>query len=336
MFKKCEYYKGNKENECESIQPYNDENGIEYNKKCVYENSQCKTVDKTCEDAKDHKECESIILSDTERCYYVGVGGSTANGCTKKYRDCEYYKGNDRIKCESIKPFGKDANEIDNQYECKLEKDNKCVKKKKNKCQDYTGIDEDICANHVPTDPTTQICTLSGGKCIERYKYCSEYNGNTEAECTSIQPFDPTTNKIDYYSKCVLKDSKCVKEPKSCTDYQEYDANECSKHHSTNKEKVCALKGNSCTEEYAKCDDYNKNVFQTTCEGIILSDYTKKCTFTAADGSTPAKCKTEDKTCGDFNTNYIGNYCANHELNDYKKNANFPHLVRIILILVMK
>ena len=100
-----------------------------------------------------------------------------------------------------------------------LEKDNKCVKKKKNKCQDYTGIDEDICANHVPTDPTTQICTLSGGKCIERYKYCSKYNGNTIAEYTSIQPFDPTTKKIDYYSKCVFEDSKCLKEPKSSTDY---------------------------------------------------------------------------------------------------------------------
>ena len=118
--------------------------------------------------------------------------------------------------------------------ECKLEKDNKCVKKRKNnKCQDYTGIDEDICANHVPTDPTTQICILSGGKCIERYKYCSEYNGIIESECNSIQPFDLTTNKIDYYSKCVIKDSKCVKEPKSCTDYHGYDANECSKHHPT-------------------------------------------------------------------------------------------------------
>ena len=129
MFKKCEYYQGNNEDECESIQPYNDENGIEYNKKCVYENSQCKTVDKTCEDAKIQYECESIIISDTERCYYFG---KITNGCTKNYRDWEYYKENDRIKCESIKPFKKDANVFDNQYECKLEKDNKCVKRKKN------------------------------------------------------------------------------------------------------------------------------------------------------------------------------------------------------------
>ena len=117
MFKKCEYYQENNKDECESIQPYNDENDIEYNKICFYINSQCKTDDKICQDAKDQYECESIILSDRDRCYFIGPTPLTPNGCIDYYRDCEYYEGNDRIQCEIIIPFRKDANVIDNQYE---------------------------------------------------------------------------------------------------------------------------------------------------------------------------------------------------------------------------
>ena len=325
--KKCEQYTettGNARYICEQIKIYDSNDERDYSHKCVFEENTCKTQQKTCDEGTD-SDCSNIIISDETRCLYY------ENDCIEFPKNCEDYKENDRILCELIEPF-KSMYEKDEEYECVLEKDNKCTKKKieeETKYCDYNGSDEELCELHPSSDPNLKTCILVGSSCVERYKYCSEYKGSSNNECTTITPFDPETGKKDKYSKCKVDSGKCVKDTKKCTEYSGLDPEECSKYHAESENKHCVYKGNQCIEEYKSCESFTQND-KTRCESIFLSDYSKKCEFQAASGSQTAKCVTKPKTCTDFVTDdfrrsYLGNYCINHSLNDYKKKCSFSY-----------
>lgn len=325
--KTCEQYTettGNARYICEKIRIYDSNDKRDYSHKCVFEDNTCKTKQKACAEGTSYT-CNYIVISDKKRCLYDG------NNCIEIPKNCEDYEGNDRIFCESIEPF-KSMYEKDEEYECVLEKDNKCTKKKieeETEYCDYGGSDEDLCELHPSSDPNLKTCIIVGYSCVERYKYCSEYKGSTNYECTSITPFDPETGKKDKYSKCKMDSGKCVKDTKKCTEYSGSDPNECSKYHAESENKHCVFKGDQCKEEYKSCESFTQND-QTGCENIFLSDYSKKCVFQAASGSQAAKCVTTPKTCtefviNDFKSSYSGNYCINHSLNDYKKKCSFSY-----------
>jgi len=330
--KKCEQYTettGNARYICEKIIIYDSNDDRDHSHKCVFEDNTCKTEQKTCDEGTVY-DCNHIVVSDTNRCLYY------ENDCIEIPKKCEDYEGNDRIICELIKPF-KSMYEEDEEYECVLEKDNKCTKKKKEeetKYCNYSGSDEELCELYPSSDPNLKTCIFVSFSCVERYKYCSEYKGSTStsSQCTSITPFDPETGKKDKYSKCKMDsttDNKCVKETKKCNEYTGNDPGECTKYHAQSDNKQCVFKGNQCIEEYKSCEAFTEND-QDGCQNIFLSDYSKKCVFHAASGSQAAKCVTTPKTCSefvttDFRTYYLGNYCINHSLNNYKKKCLFNY-----------
>ena len=315
---KCENYKGNTEAVCEKITIYDTYGNVDYSHKCVYEDNSCKTKLRECSEETYQYNCNEMILSDKKRCLYF------EGSCNEFYKNCEDYEGNDRIICEKIEPF-KSMYEKDDDYECVLEKDNKCTKKKieeETKYCDYYWSDEELCEMHTPSDSNLKACILIGSRCSERYKYCSEYKGTNPAECTTIIPFDPETGKKDLYSRCKMDSGKCVKETRKCSQYIGYDPAMSSKYYAEDENKKCVLKGNQCTEEYKTCETYTGGV-RTTCESIKLTDYSKKCVFQEASGSQSAKCLTKAKTCSQFDQDYLGNYCTSHFLNNYKKKCSF-------------
>ena len=319
--KTCEEYKGSSKDECELIQIYN--NGTQdYQHKCAYENNQCVTKQKQCSEITDSTACNNLVLSETKKCLYNNTK------CIEFYKQCEDYEGTDRLMCEKIKPY-KSMYEVDEEYECVFVKDKNCTKMKKEEPEYciYNGTNPEICAMYTPSDPSTKVCVISNSKCVERYKYCSEYKGLVSSECTAIKPYDPETNKIDPYSKCVFTNNKCVKQTKKCSDYNGYDPNECAKYDTYDKDKECSLKGSNCREFYKKCEYYNgTSIYQSTCESIVLRDYTKKCEYTAASGGQPAKCETKYKTCSEYDrSSYIRNYCEGYSLNNYLKKCKYGY-----------
>ena len=326
--KTCEQYTettGNARYICEKIRIYNSNDDRDYSHKCVFEDNTCKTEQKTCDEGTS-SDCNYIVVSDTKRClYYKG-------DCIETPKKCEDYEGYDRLFCESIKPF-KSMYEEDEEYECVLEKDNKCTKKKIEEYCNYDGYDEELCEMHPSSDPNLKTCIIVGYSCVERYKYCSEYKESVDlySHCTSITPFDPETGKKDKYSKCKMDSTtrKCVKETKKCNEYTGNDPGECTKYHAQSDNKQCVFKRNQCIEEYKSCEASTEND-QDGCQNIFLSDYSKKCVFHAASGSQAAKCVTTPKTCSEFattefQTHYLGNYCINHSLNNYKKKCLFNY-----------
>ena len=319
--KTCEQYTattGNARYICENIRIYDSNDERDYSHKCVFEDNTCKTQQKTCaEGTRDN--CNNIVISDKKRCLYY------ENDCIEFPKNCEDYEENDRILCELIEPF-KSMYEKDEEYECVLEKDNKCTKKKieeETEYCNYWGSDEELCELYPSSDPNLKTCIFVGSSCVERYKYCSEYKGSTgyDEKCTTITPFDPETGKKDKYSKCKIDSGKCVKEIKKCDEYTGYDQEECAKYHAEGENKHCVLIGNHCAEEFKSCEAYTQNN-ENICKNIILSDYSKKCVFKES------KCVTTTKTCSEFDTSsfkntYFGNYCTNTFVNDYQKKCNF-------------
>ena len=315
--KKCEDYTGSSEEECQLITPYLNNNQIDLSHYCIYEDSTCKAQLRKCESQTNTYPCNYIILSETKRCLYLN------SKCQEFYKKCEDYKGTDGETCARITPF-KSMYEKDEEYECVMEKDKKCTKKKKEEVKycNYQGYEEETCAMFKTSNPDTKICTVKNTKCIEQYKYCSDYKGTYGEVCRSINPYDSETNKIDPYSRCDFQlinyndGYKCIKKGRTCTEYYGNDPSICSKHYAEDENKKCVLKGNQCREQYKTCETYTGDS-QTECENIILSDYTKKCVFL------DSRCQTKSKTCSEFNTDFLGNICASRSLNDYKKKCVF-------------
>ena len=313
----CESLSEKNKEKCEAIEIYDSQKKKDYSNYCKYEDDSCKTKQKKCSDENDNSfNCNNIILSDSKRCFYYD------SKCIEigYYKSCEAYTGKNRLICEAIETG-------DDEYECVLEKDFNCTKKRiahQTNCNSYTGTDPDICALYIPSDPTIKVCTIIGNSCVEQYKYCSEYKGSNNGECRSIEPYDPLTGKKDSYSKCVYKNGKCIKESKKCTDYTGYNPNECSKFTTEDEDKECVLEENSCTEQFKQCELYKgDNIKQKDCEDIILKDYSKKCKFTPGTGNNQPKCETKDRTCSEFGSKFRGNYCEGHSLNDYTKKCSY-------------
>ena len=313
--RKCEDYEGISEEKCQKITLYYENNEKDDSHYCVYEGDSCVTKLKTCDYSREN--CNKIILSETKRCLYF------KGKCQEIYKKCEDYKGTDGDICAKIIPF-KSMYEIDEGYECFMEKDKNCIKKKKEEAKycNYQGNIREICEMQKPSDPDRKVCFFTGSKCIEQYKYCSDYKGIYEEECKSIIPYDPETNKIDPYSKCVFEpqesysDNLCVKRRRTCNDYYGYDPSFCSTLYAQDENKNCVSKENYCREQYKTCETYigdNK----LTCEFTTLKDHTKKCVFQ------DSKCQTMTKTCSDFNTDFLGNICESRSLNDYKMKCSF-------------
>jgi hypothetical protein len=76
QYKSCDSYLGNDEKECNSILPFDERDGEQYNYKCSFENGKCVQKDRFCEDYIPIFDfpyyCEDLSPSDkSKRCAFV-------------------------------------------------------------------------------------------------------------------------------------------------------------------------------------------------------------------------------------------------------------------------
>ena len=212
-YKKCEYYIGTNQQECESIAPDDYETT-----KCVFdEDGQCKSKKRTsCENdyalrgiGAYNNICSIIKPTDENKyCLYRDFM------CFEHYKDCSLYKGNDASICNKII--------TQNNEPCEF-KEGQCVKKTSFKCSDFeTYLDftlrESIryaCEN-IPTSNIMKRCIykVSDNSCTETDVQCYDFDQYATKEICEKAP------TLIFWKKCVLESGtdKCTMEDKQCKD----------------------------------------------------------------------------------------------------------------------
>lgn len=270
---------------CAAISPYNidtDDNSIislDEHSKCELDGTQCKKIDKECEDIEKKDVCLShYFTSDekktTKKCIY---NSSETPKCKEVYMNCNLYN-------ENVSPKTSDGcTEIylnDLIYRCSFDSDNNCNTLELD-CSVANDKTKEYCSSLKPTNDTHYCLFTDDKKCIEQYISC---NGVKDLkECHSNVP--KTQN-----SKCYIKDDKtCEMKKKDCSDYKGNMEDECkdksiySPLDDTNYE--CAFIDNKCVEQPIQtntyCSDY-RGTNKEICESITLADstsYSVKCIF---------------------------------------------------------
>lgn len=311
---------------CTNILPLNEypsSSGIylrDYLKKCVSEESGCKTKPKTCKDYKkeedDEAPCSSLQSEKGEtnvKAYCV----LQEDSCVDLYMRCEDY--NDLVtdptkrnstECTSIIPSNIDTGniEIDDHYKCSFKEDdnNKCVTIKKT-CTEIKK--ESTCNSHALSD-TKKKCIFKEDKCIEEFKNCDEYNSSdkskmTQNDCESITPIY-TDGKV---YKCVYKEIDSIKscekqELTKCEDYLGDNEDICKSYPVNDTDLyTCVFVDNHCVTQYKRCSIYNeqilyygKKAYKTICESIVSDNYGKYRCFLENDKT----CTKDVKICSDY------------------------------------
>ena len=325
VFKTCQDYddnpsSGNKNAaDCKATKVYYDNGIINYNYKCVFDETKktCsqKKLEK-CEDyesGQDEKYCSNINLGSTfkgcaiqdkkcvetyincpnkeenlskENCekielwdYYICKYDQT-KGCYRKIRDCS--DANDKVACESMVLYNESEDEID--YNNKCVWGNACTKTAK-ECKDAQNAKE---CDKITLKSSNKNCIYLNGECKEQYQDCASYNNNgkekiEQSVCESIVLVEALLGLNNHH--CVFKNNQCVEEEKKS----------CSEFNVDNYESLCLL--NSPSSKYTKCvysnsacSDTKKNclelsdeseVDKETCESAPTSGTNKYCSLKA-------------------------------------------------------
>ena len=208
-YKKCEFYNGTNQQECEYIAPEN------YTKiKCVFQDGQCKSMERTSctEDytlrGSGHKFCWNIQPKDENKyCRF------SEHICNEYYKECSLYEGNDENICNKIITQENGACEI---------KEGRCVNKTEFKCSDYDSYLHITFPNSIryfcediPVSDIHKQCVYkeSDNSCFESEKHCYDYSGANKEICEKA-------SILIFWKKCVLEAEEdiCTMEDKQCTD----------------------------------------------------------------------------------------------------------------------
>ena len=309
QYKSCDSYLGNDEKECNSILPFDERDGEQYNYKCSFENGKWVQKDRFCEDYIPIFDfsyyCEDLSPSDkSKRCAFV------KNKCIEQYYFCNDYKGKDKETCESIIPYE------DFSKKCVLEGDN-CVQKEKTSCSDYKpGEDNESCES-IKLNDEKKTCVMLNGECLETYKTCESYEGDDQKTCESIYPtyYKDDIYRFDYDTKCVLKNKKCEKIERYCSEFI-YNGKYCNGLKVKEENKICFDYKGNCIESYETCENYNQNVDKNTCEEIVPSSYSyQKCVYDSENNL----CKSENLSCSSIQTDLYKNKCESLGFQNYLK-----------------
>lgn len=306
IYRSCEAYNGKNSEICESIIPYDYENEIEYNYKCIIENGKCIKKERFCNDSFSvigvNYYCPLLATSNKlKRCVSIN------NKCVEQYKKCEDYNGNNNKECESIEPYDENIHYTDYQKKCVFE-NKKCITKEKTSCSDYKLEGDKYSCVGIKLKDTKKVCVFIDNKCKETYKTCEDYDGNNKEMCQSIIPTyeKDEINWIDYESKCVLgENNKCVTTTRNCNEFL-LSGELCQDLTTNDENKVCFDYYGECIENYESCEDYNGNVEKAVCESIIPSDYkTTKCVY----DSENRECMSEILPCTSFQSDAIKETC---------------------------
>ncbi|MBO6109628.1 MAG: hypothetical protein J6P12_01990 [Methanobrevibacter sp.] len=213
-YKKCEFYEGTNQQECESIAP---EDYLTI--KCVFTEGKCKSVkrtscteDYTLRGLGYYKDiCKSIQPNDEDKyCYFKDSFKDYM--CFEHYKECSLYKGNDEKICNQIITQNNEACEMQN---------GKCVTKTQYQCSDYEHnlnltfpYSLRFFCEYIPVSDIMKECTykVSDNSCVESEKQCYDFEGSANREICEKAP------TLIFWKKCVLESgtTKCTMEDKQC------------------------------------------------------------------------------------------------------------------------
>ena len=281
--------------------------------------NKCKSRKRKCEEIQKEGVCNNQALEDkNKRCLFTG------SKCIEIYKTCDLYQENVSNKnkgdCEIIEPNYADQLI----YKCEFNEKNQECSKKKLKCEEYLGQDEDYCKSlKVNLDPGLK-CALIGGKCIEQYDICDSYDGKNKTICESIILYG------NPYKKCVLlQDKDCDAIDKTCSEYLGDSETECKKYTASVNTRTCILENHKCVEKsiFNYCSDYrgtNKEECESIkpyyTEGVVGLDPSSKCVYTnegcikkskeCRESTSESECPTIIPTDENKQCVYIGNACT--------------------------
>ena len=325
-------------------------------KKCVYKESTCIEVYKTCDiyeektTTKTKNDCEDIFINDDfyscsfedNKCKTVEkkCDDTNANGnncgfiklynkthyciqdiedtskCKEQFRECNSNE-NDRNECESNIPYNVNK-------KCILKHDSECVLTTK-KCDDAKTQEE--CKNYEPYDTINNECIYDStdSKCIElpkKFNYCSDYTGKNPTICQSINPLNSEGKSYSYPVKCNIVENKC-KLIEKCEDAN--NEIECMSIILKDSDKICVFdeSDSKCKPQYKDCStNFEKN------KGNDETLYESKCVnligLTCFYDSTTKTCSSS-KTCDNFNADLLAANCLSltNSLNDKTKKCQY-------------
>ena len=312
-YTRCEAYNGSDENYCKNIIPrYSDGERDKY-RKCVLENSKCKTVYSKCSDYDDTFGSTFCQYLQTSNSSYKCVYKTSDQTCVELPKRCEDYKGTSQEECELIIVYN--GSITDDYHKCVYE-NNQCIMKQKN-CSDLTSY---YCNNLILSE--TKKCYYYNSKCIEIDKQCENYKGNDSSLCESLKPYKSMYEIDDEYECSFVNDKNCVKKKKEQSEYCFYngtDADICSMYTPSDPNtKVCTMYNNKCIEQYKYCSDY-KGIFSLECTSIKPYDPEtnkidpySKCVFSNN------ICAKQLKVCSDY-SGYDANECSKYYSGDNDK-----------------
>ena len=304
VYKSCDNYNidpNKNEAGCKAV-TYRDSNGdIDYQYKCIFEQSTTTCKEKKLESCSDYETrlgnenyCTNINLPVS----YKKCEINDKNQCIEKYTDCP--GNNEQISenvCKSI-----EFNILGSYNKCELDENNYCVKKPK-ECSEYKGIIVSYyCESKAKSYDENKLCFYEDGKCVSRYIICSAYKGKDKATCESYIPYDESEKQsLSSWKKCTMEGDVCTMKSKECKDATS--SNECTvlNNYISTSNKKCVYNNDKCIEQWKDCASYYNNaetIEKNICESIILTDNKSKCKFTQ---STPKNiCESVSKVCSDF------------------------------------
>ena len=229
---------------------------------------------------------------DDQRC--IPGSGDT---CKAHYNDCTKITTNTNNECINNIP--------NNPLRKCVWNDNTCAPQ-----QRYCGESPNyydsitVCTSLPIAEGTTDInqkkCIYKGSSCIREYIKCEDRSVSNEYECEQNMPLNANRDDYDYTMYCTKDTSNsltygkiCKPVKRKCTEYNKnsieipdklLSEELCGQLEVTENYKRCAYDevNNKCYEEYKTCEDYITNKVETDksgCEGIVLSDKTKKCVY---------------------------------------------------------
>ena len=321
------------------------------NKRCIYDNGQCKEVYKSCSSYnsasnKNEAGCKGITLYDSYgdinyniKCIYEGEtcqekilsecsdyeSGMNEYYCrnipSKSYKKCVFENNKCLEEFTNCPGNYEDISEekcrsiepSDGYHKCKMDESNKCVSALKS-CTEYKGTSYYICKYEL-THGENKKCFYENEKCIERYIYCSSYTGNNKDECEAIIPYKEGTTPTSLSSthKCVMETTGCTLKDKGCEEAS--DSNQCSQINSN-------LRSKNILDSNKKCKYDNNQCFEQyiDCDAYSKSRATVEkdiCEAIILENDASAKCEfvsgTSANTCVKKNK-----VCSDIKVDDYK------------------
>ena len=261
--------------------------------KCTFENKQCKTEKKKCEEITEDTVCNSHTLDDAEKkCIFK------SNSCQEEFKNCDTYKNHhssdptniEKNVCEAITPsYNNDLTK----YKC-VYKDTdgtKTCEQKLKECEEYEGNDKYLCESLSTPDSDIYSCKLINNKCVTQYKNCFQYSqqikdgkaASNKTTCESI------VISSSYYRCFYTKDKYCEELKKLCSEaVDEYSCNYESRSLNTNKK--CFFENGKCVEKYDGEDYHYCSEYIGTDKDICMSikpyyhdsysiDYSSRCEY---------------------------------------------------------